>query len=97
MWSETLISKYPRTPKTLSTGPLGTMDPLLRTYGIVYIVANTTHNQKVVGSNLVSSKILDINGAKAMPGSIPTTNFGSVKKNRKKSRGCYSVNNISKT
>jgi len=36
-----------------------------------------------VGSNLVSSKILNGNGAKAMPGSIPAPNSGSVSKNKK--------------
>jgi hypothetical protein len=36
-----------------------------------------------VGSNLVLSKILDRNGVKAMPGSIPAPNSGSVGKMRK--------------
>jgi len=41
------------------------------------VIANSTHDQKVVGSNLVSSKILDGNGVKAMPGSIHAPNSGS--------------------
>jgi len=32
-----------------------------------------------VGSNLVSSKILDGNGVKAMPGLVPSPNSGSFK------------------
>jgi len=36
-----------------------------------------THDHKVVGSNLVSSNILDGNGVKARPGSIPAPNSGS--------------------
>jgi len=46
---------------------------------------NSTHNLKVEGSNLVSSKILDGNGVKAMPGSIPAPNSGSSD-NKKKYR-----------
>ncbi len=38
------------------------------------------HDQKAVGSNLVSSKILDRNGVKDMPGSIFTPNSGSFEK-----------------
>ena len=34
-------------------------------------------SKKVVGLNLVSSKILDGNGFKAMPGSTPTPNSSS--------------------
>ncbi len=34
-------------------------------------LANSTHNLKIVGLNLVSSNILDGNGVKAMSGSIP--------------------------
>jgi len=41
-------------------------------------LANSIHNWKVVGSNLVSSKILDGNEIKAMPGSIPAPKFGSI-------------------
>jgi len=41
-------------------------------------LANSTHDQKVVGSNLVSPEILDGNGVKAMPGSIPAPNSGSL-------------------
>jgi len=36
-----------------------------------------------VSLNLVSSKILDGNNGKAMPGSIPVPNSGSVSKRRK--------------
>jgi len=36
-----------------------------------------------VGSNLVSSKILDGNRAKAMPGLISAPNSGSLMKNKK--------------
>jgi hypothetical protein len=36
-----------------------------------------------VGSNLLLSKILDVNGIKAMPGSIPAPNSDSVGKMRK--------------
>jgi len=35
------------------------------------------HDPEVVGSKLVSSKILDGNRVKAMPGSIPAPNSGS--------------------
>jgi hypothetical protein len=40
-----------------------------QTWGVCPVkwLANSTHHQKVVGSNLVSSKILDGNGVKAMP------------------------------
>jgi len=34
----------------------------------VYWLANLTHDDKVVGSNLVPSKMLDGNWVKAMPG-----------------------------
>ena len=44
---------------------------------------NSTHDLKVVCSNLVSSNILDGNGVKAMPGSIPASNSGSIWKFRK--------------
>jgi len=36
-----------------------------------------------VGSNLVSSKLLEGNGAKAMPGLISAPNYGSLLKNKK--------------
>jgi len=36
-----------------------------------------------VGSNLISSKILDGNEVKAMPGSIPGPKSGSFSKNKK--------------
>ncbi len=42
----------------------------------VYWLANSTHDLKVVGSNLVSSNIL--NGVKAMPESILAPNSGSI-------------------
>jgi hypothetical protein len=41
-------------------------------------LANSTHDLKVVGSNLVSSNILDRNGVKAMPESIPAPSSGSI-------------------
>jgi hypothetical protein len=41
------------------------------------VVSDLTHDQKIVASNLVSSKQLDGNGFKAMPGSIPAPNSGS--------------------
>jgi len=44
---------------------------------------NSTHNQKVVGSNFVSSKILDRNGVKSTPGLISAPNSGSLYKNKK--------------
>ncbi len=37
-----------------------------------------TYTERVVGSNLVSSKILYGNGVKAMPGLIPAPNSGSL-------------------
>jgi len=37
-----------------------------------------THDRKVVGSILVSTNILDGNGVKAMPGSIPAPDSGSL-------------------
>jgi hypothetical protein len=46
-----------------------------------------THNPKVVGLNLVSSKMLVGTGVKAMPGLIPAPNSGSVWKFRKKCIG----------
>jgi hypothetical protein len=39
-----------------------------------------THDLKVVGSNLVLSKILDGNGLKAMPGSVPALIHGKARK-----------------
>jgi hypothetical protein len=44
----------------------------------VKMLAISTHDQTVVGSNLVSSNILDGNGVKAMPGSIPAPKSGSL-------------------
>ncbi len=41
-------------------------------------LANSTHDQWVVGSNPVSSNILDRNGVITMPGSISVPNSGSV-------------------
>jgi len=41
------------------------------------VVTSSTHDLKVVGSKLVSSKLLDGNEVKAMPGSIPSPNSGS--------------------
>ncbi len=41
-------------------------------------MANLTHDLKVVGSNLVSSNILNGNGVKIMPGSNPELNSGSI-------------------
>jgi hypothetical protein len=40
-------------------------------------LANRTHNLKGLGSNLVSPNILEENGVKAMPGSIPVPKFAS--------------------
>jgi hypothetical protein len=37
-------------------------------------LADSTYSLKVVGSNLVSSKILDGNGFKSIPGFIPAPN-----------------------
>ena len=53
----------------------------------IYIayIANLTDDQKVVGLNLVISKILDGKGAQAMPASITAPNSGSI---MKKSTGC---------
>jgi len=47
-------------------------------------LANSTRDDKVVGSNLISSKIIDENKnkIKAMPGSIPTPNSGLFVKYR---------------
>jgi len=36
--------------------------------------------EKVVGLNLVSAKIVDENGIKAIPGLNPATNSGSIRK-----------------
>jgi len=44
---------------------------------------NSTHDRKIVGSNLVSSNILDGDGVEAMPGSIPAPNSESLWKNKK--------------
>ncbi len=44
-------------------------------------LANSTH---VVGSNIISSNILDGNAVKAMQGSISATNSGSIWKFRKR-------------
>jgi hypothetical protein len=44
------------------------------------MVSELTHNINVVGSNLVSSNLLDGNGVKVMQGSIPAPNKGSVLK-----------------
>jgi hypothetical protein len=44
---------------------------------LVWWLANWTHDLKVVGLNLVLSKILDGNGLKAMPGLIPAPYSGS--------------------
>jgi hypothetical protein len=41
-------------------------------------LANLTRDLKVVGSNLVSSYILDGNKVKAMPGLIPAPNSDSI-------------------
>jgi hypothetical protein len=49
-------------------------------------LANSTHNQKFVGLNLVSSKILYGNGVKVMPGSIPARNSSSFE-NKNKNKG----------
>jgi len=56
-----------------------------------------------VGSNLISSKILDGNGIKAVLGSIPAHNFGSIENkensdsqmgnNRKKQILCFDLEN----
>jgi hypothetical protein len=46
-------------------------------------LANSTHDLKVVGWTLVSSNILDGNSVKAMSGSIPAHNSGSIWKFRK--------------
>ncbi len=43
-----------------------------------YWLANLIHDQKVVGLNLDSSKILDGNGVKAMTGLILAPNAGSL-------------------
>ena len=48
-------------------------------------VSNSTHDQKVVSSNLVTPNILDGYGVKDIPGSIPAFNLGSnIKKKEKK-------------
>jgi len=47
-------------------------------------LANLTHDRKVVGLNLVSSKILDGNGVKTMAGSIPAPNSGSFENKKDK-------------
>jgi hypothetical protein len=41
-------------------------------------IGNSSHDRKVVGSNLVSFKILDGNGVRAMPGLILASNAGSL-------------------
>ncbi len=55
-------------------------------------LANLSYDRKVVGSNLTSSKILDGNGVKAMPGSIPAPNSGALQKNKN-----YTVNPMGQT
>ena len=50
-------------------------------------VEYSTLDREVVGSNLVSSNILDGNGVKAIPGSIPAPNLGSIIKKRWKNIG----------
>ena len=48
------------------------------------LTLGVSHNQKVVSLYLVSSNILDRNGVKAVPGSIPAPNLGLIIKKRKK-------------
>jgi len=56
---------------------------MLRSTRVAVGFTNSTHDQKVVGSNLESSEMLDGNGVKAMPGSILAPNSGWLEKIRK--------------
>jgi hypothetical protein len=45
---------------------------------------NPTHDLKIVGSNPVVSKMMEVVNVKAMPGSIPAPNSGTIMEKNKK-------------